>query len=53
MLLKFEPANCPNQLFWGKENMASEEALQIKHNPQVVTALKKLSEAAMQEVKFE
>lgn len=35
-LVKFAEANCPNQKFWGKENMASGMAMKIKGDFRVV-----------------
>jgi len=34
-LVKYESENCPNQKFWGKENLASDHAMRIKNSKEV------------------
>lgn len=52
-LIKYSEANCPNQKFWAKENMAGKEAMKIKSSKEVTSFLEKLSNAVGAKVKYE
>ena len=51
--MKYEPLNCPNQEFWGKENLASEEARRVKNNEKIKAFLRELSSEVGESVKYE
>ena len=51
-LSKYEKENCPNQKFWSKQNMASDQARQIKKSDQVINFLAELSAEVGEDVRY-
>ena len=51
-LAKYSEANCPNQELWGKQNLASDDAIRIKDSQQVKNFLSELSAAVGKKVPY-